>query len=441
MHALVELRLVDVGGRQLRQLEQRGLQPLRALALEHLLLQAGIGRSQFARAQLHAGFEFVLAFLAFQRSQHVVGDELQQRTIFRRVDVAPRAIALHHQCAMHLAVAQHRHPQPVSAWRTKGDQRAIGLRQQLRVIAHQWPAAGQHVPGGGIANVLQQRLRAVVLGVVVRLVDVVDEAQGAALDVAAHDEEVFRIHQRADDAVQALQHLRHVQRGAGQVGDGEQRALQMLGALQLPVRIVQVQQLDGVVQPAHGQGHVRPERGQQRAAVGTLGQVQQQGDAFVVQQAHGHHEAALGKAVGGAQRAGEQIHRLGIGCFVGGAVVATTAGTGPAHRGMRAGAGRFHQLDHQRTHLRRRRGVDQVGEPLDLRGIVGHRHGEVEGWVHIGRAVYRCRRGGVGAATRRGLGETNEEVMQGIGQRPANLSTAAAPRRIECQVLSRCCHA
>jgi hypothetical protein len=58
----------------------------------------------------------------------------------------------------------------------------------------------------------------------------VQEADGLALRVEAHDVEVLRVHQAADDLVQARQHLGGAVVGTGDVGDREQRALQALGA-------------------------------------------------------------------------------------------------------------------------------------------------------------------------------------------------------------------
>ncbi len=81
MHALVELVLVDVGGGQLGDLEQRRLQALGALALEHFLLQATIGLGQLERAHAHALLQFVLALLALQRGEDVAADELEQGPI------------------------------------------------------------------------------------------------------------------------------------------------------------------------------------------------------------------------------------------------------------------------------------------------------------------------------------------------------------------------
>ena len=66
----------------------------------------------------------------------------------------------------------------------------------------------------------------------VLLVDEMQEAHAAALVVVEHDVAVVGIHQRADHRVDAAEHLRHFQVGAGQVGDLVQRLLQALGFFQ-----------------------------------------------------------------------------------------------------------------------------------------------------------------------------------------------------------------
>ena len=60
-----------------------------------------------------------------------------------------------------------------------------------------------------------------------------------ALGIVQRDEEILRVHQRADDRVDAAQHVGHVALGAGQVGDREQRALQLLGLRQARVGVFQ----------------------------------------------------------------------------------------------------------------------------------------------------------------------------------------------------------
>jgi hypothetical protein len=70
-------------------------------------------------------------------------------------------------------------------------------------------------------------------------VDEIEEANAVAGGVVQRDEEVLGVHQFADDPVQPAQHVGHVQVRAGHVGDGEQRALQVLGLGELGDRFVQ----------------------------------------------------------------------------------------------------------------------------------------------------------------------------------------------------------
>ena len=146
MYFAVEILLVDVDRGQFRDLEQRRLQPLGALAFGDLQLQATVGCGQFQGALADTAFEVVLAALALQRGEDVATDELQQRLVIGRVDDAG-PVALHHDRAGDHAVAQHRHAHPVEAVGADVTQRPGDLRLQLLAVAAQRLAVAQHVPG------------------------------------------------------------------------------------------------------------------------------------------------------------------------------------------------------------------------------------------------------------------------------------------------------
>jgi hypothetical protein len=104
MQALVELVLADVGRRQLRDVEQRHLQPFGALALLDLQLQAAIGLRQLQRALLDALLKRFVALFAFERGEDVAGDELEHRLVLGRIQDAG-FVALQHQRALGNAIA------------------------------------------------------------------------------------------------------------------------------------------------------------------------------------------------------------------------------------------------------------------------------------------------------------------------------------------------
>jgi hypothetical protein len=66
----------------------------------------------------------------------------------------------------------------------------------------------------------------------VLFVGVVDEAQAVARAVVQRDQEIARVHQRADDVVDAPQGVLHVQPRGREVGHGVQRGLQARGLFQ-----------------------------------------------------------------------------------------------------------------------------------------------------------------------------------------------------------------
>nr|WP_245156274.1 hypothetical protein [Lysobacter solisilvae] len=243
---------------------QRGLQVLCALALADLLLQHAVGVGQLARAVLHAPFQFLPALLALHRVEHVLGDEGQHRAVGGRVALA-LAIGLHDQRAHCLAGTDHRHADEVHRGRAQAD--AAGHGQDLGHLARgavDDAAVADQAQGQAVAHL---RGGQVLLGVVharVFVIGEVHEAQRVAFGRVERDVEILGVHQLADDVVQALEQAGHVAVGAGHVRDGEQRALQLLGAGRHRDRAAQAEQGGQLGQPALGQGGQADLRGSER---------------------------------------------------------------------------------------------------------------------------------------------------------------------------------
>ena len=224
---------------QLGDLEQRRLQALGALALDDLQLQALVGVGQLQRALAHRCFQFVLALLALQRGEDVAGDERQQRLVVRGVADARLDSS---------APPARRAPGRRAASARRASRSCRG-RTTLQRPGHLLPAARSVSPISGLPSRITYQVsvpsrvpagsRARVARRGVLDVGEVQEADRVALGVVQHDEEVLRVHQRADDRVDAAQHVRHVALGAGQVGDREQRALQLLRMRQARVGLLQ----------------------------------------------------------------------------------------------------------------------------------------------------------------------------------------------------------
>nr|WP_246120659.1 hypothetical protein [Luteimonas granuli] len=225
----VELIRADVGTCELGDLEQCRLESFGALALHDFLLQRAVDRGQFAGARLDVAFEQVGAALELERGEDVAGHELQQSLVLG-VEVHAGRVRLHHDRAQRHAVAQDRHAEPVDALAADRAQRTVHLVRQARGVPAQRALALQEVPGPGVAQLFQRQLadeRGRVLDI-----DEIQQLEGVGGRVAQDDVEVLRVHQRADDVVDAAQHFGHVEAGHRQLGNGEQRALQLFGVLQ-----------------------------------------------------------------------------------------------------------------------------------------------------------------------------------------------------------------
>ena len=224
--------------REGRNLVQGRLQALAALPFDDLLAQFLVGFGQLAGTFLDAPFEFLLALLAFQRGQDVLGDEAQQRHI-RAGETDVRKIALHHDHAPHLALSQHRHAEPVVAVGTVDVQWPGDLRLQLRVGPHQRLALTDHPPGRAVLDAVEREVGIGGQILVIHAVDEIQEADAVRDRIVQRDVEILGVHEFADNAVQPAQHVRHVEVGPHHVGNREQRALELLGLRQLRHRVVQ----------------------------------------------------------------------------------------------------------------------------------------------------------------------------------------------------------
>ncbi|MNM64769.1 hypothetical protein D3C81_761790 [compost metagenome] len=229
----MELALAVAGHRQFGNIEQGGLQLLGATALDDLGLQMIVDVLQVPGALQHAVFQLKVCLQAVHRGQDVLGDEVQHGAFFRAITGLGH-ITLHDDGATDPVVAPHRHAQPIRALqafhpfgrvlqelhqvtRRPADHAAMAQHRESQAARHFLVAIA--MPGLGHEAVL--------------CINEIEELQTALLLVAFNDVAVLRIHQRAQDAVEIGQHLRHRQVGAGQVGDLEQRLLQLLGPLQL----------------------------------------------------------------------------------------------------------------------------------------------------------------------------------------------------------------
>ena len=195
---------------------QGGLQPLATLAAGHLGHQGLIGPGQLGGADLHGLLQGLLALLALHGGEHVAGHKLQQRLFFGAVAIG-LVVALHHQGAAHVAALAQGHAQPVLRMGTTRPQGAGHLlRQRLhgaapgQAVAHQVPGQRLGVVGHGDALAALGLVRG-------GFVHHVDEVQAVAGLVVQRHEQVARVHERAHDGVQLLQHVGHFQVGAGQL--------------------------------------------------------------------------------------------------------------------------------------------------------------------------------------------------------------------------------
>ncbi len=228
MYCGVEILLALWCACQFCNAKQGRLKALAALTLQHLLAQHAIGRAQGCGAIGDATFQFCMRFAPFQRGLHMLRDVVEQVAIVPRV-MRIGAVALHGNAAHRLAAAQQRYAQPVFAARTDQDEAAFQLARQFFDRTHDGLRALQQVPCEAVPHVLQRVALVRRRRLLVDRIDVIRKAHAVRRRVVQEDVEVLRVHQHADDGVQRLHHLGHVVRGAGQFGDGIERALQALG--------------------------------------------------------------------------------------------------------------------------------------------------------------------------------------------------------------------
>ncbi|KAG1216552.1 hypothetical protein G6F35_009992 [Rhizopus arrhizus] len=270
MHLPVELGQAVGRHRHLGNVVQRGLQLFGATALGHFILQAAVGAPQFLRAPFYLLLQPYLRLAPVHGGLHVLGHEPQQGPLGLTI-AGSLFIALHHDGAAYAAIAQHRHAQPVQAFRP-----ALGVvlllhhpRQQFARRATERPAMAQqrygqtarHLAGGVALRWIGNEI--------IHLVGEVQEADLVPHIVVLDDVAVLRVHQRAQHAVHVAQHLAHLKVGTGQVGDLEQRLLQALGLFQ---RL----DLPGLAATLQGQFHRLPGQPPPRGRGRRAGHRQQQ---------------------------------------------------------------------------------------------------------------------------------------------------------------------
>jgi hypothetical protein len=100
-----------------------------------------------------------------------------------------------------------------------------------------------------------------------------------------HDEEILGVHQRADDVVDAAQHVRHVAIGARELRNREQRVLQTLRTLQALERSLQLGRFQRPAQMTPGDLQLRRHGVKQTLAIGPPIECQQQHSRVRLEQA------------------------------------------------------------------------------------------------------------------------------------------------------------
>ena len=253
VHVAIEVRAGLVQARQRGDAVQRGLQAFAAFAFGDFAAQLAVGDLQLLRALDDVALQFDAAALAFQRGEDVLGDERQQRHLGRRVTTRA-GVALHDHHAADVAIAQHRHAEPVGAVRAVQAQRAGDLLHQVGRGAHQRTLVAGEVPGQAAFDPRERDLFFRREDLVVDDVGEVEEAQRIAIAVVQRDVEVLRVHQVGDDAMQAAQHVRHLEVRAGHVGDRVQRTLQLLRLLQALDAFPHAAQVEGFAQARDRRG-------------------------------------------------------------------------------------------------------------------------------------------------------------------------------------------
>ena len=240
---------------QLRAIRQAGQAIMQGLvgelafgthAFADLLHQLGIGLGKFAGALadplLQAGMRLhqpVLRLLASQATADVVRHEGQQFLVMG-AEYGLGRVALHCHHADHAVVMQQRHAQP--AMRQGAEAAHLAGPFQL---ADTWAIRQQRLPHpqdvfGQPAPHLARRT------VAIALVHRVREVQHAAVVRQHRDVEIARVQQPAHHLVDLGVELLQGVAGHRQLGDAEQRALQLLRALPFPD--LRLQHLVGVLQ-------------------------------------------------------------------------------------------------------------------------------------------------------------------------------------------------
>ena len=215
-------------------------------------------------------------------------------------------------------------------------------------------------------------------------IDEIQEADRAARRVVQHDEEIFGVHQRADDRVDAAQHVQHVTLGAGEVGDREQRALQVFRTLELLVRILQFGPLQRPPQVLAGQLQ-RHLQFREETCIGMRGlQLQQQHGRLGLRAQPDRHALAVrmpvrsipladGSQPGTVGRRERRRRQAGPGRH---------AVQPPQHAGRDTARPGLGQRSDRLGHLLRRMRNDQPGQPAQLQRSVARRRLNSIGMLH-----------------------------------------------------------
>ena len=166
-------------------------------------------------------------------------DEGKQFLVLLRVPDVAR-VRLHRHYTEHTPVGLQGDSEPGRALVRGADQLDLTVLDQLerpRIRQKQWLPGSQDVGGCAPRVSLAERLPLVRVGEVdVDLVDVIRPADQLPRVVVQRDEEVVRVHQRADDGVHLAIELLQVARRARKLGDPVQRRLNLLGAAALDRR-------------------------------------------------------------------------------------------------------------------------------------------------------------------------------------------------------------
>ncbi|CAM5402347.1 hypothetical protein RLIN73S_00696 [Rhodanobacter lindaniclasticus] len=254
--------------------------------------------------------------------------------------------------------------------------RALRLAAQFLGIAHACLAVAQHIPGQRVLDRAERHVAALAGRRRVLHVGVVQEADRVVRGVVQHDEEVVRVHQPADDGVDATQHRGHVAFGTGKVGNREQCPLQVLRALQLLMRMLQVEPFQRPLQAQAGQPQQRRQpieevvvrlcRLQAQHQHGRFGQLAQT-PCHALPVRMPLRRGGNGRSLDPGPVFGVHRHRRHAAHL--GAVAQS-----PQHTGGLAAGPFLHQRRDHRRHFTRRTDTGEAGQPGQLQRVVdGHR--------------------------------------------------------------------